>query len=103
MDTREFQGLELAARAKITWNRNHWLVPSLAHKGSYRVSERADFCTCDDFELRGLPCKHIFAVRHVQAREKGTPVPMPADEQQLDAIKPKKPTYKQAWPAYNAA
>jgi hypothetical protein len=38
MDAREFAGLELAARAKIVRHPTFWLVPSLASRGSYRVS-----------------------------------------------------------------
>ena len=66
MDTREFQGLELAARAAIRRQGAFWLVPSLFHKGSHRVSHDATECSCEDFELHGTPCKHIHAVRIVK-------------------------------------
>jgi len=44
------------------------------------------------------PCKHIFAARFVQEREFGGQAPA-VNTDQL----PKKPTYRQDWPAYNLA
>jgi len=42
-----------------------WIVPSQTGSGAYTVSvaKRYWHCTCPDHELRGLPCKHISAVR----------------------------------------
>ncbi len=102
MDTREFQALELAARSKITRTGAFYLVPSLASKGSHRVDYDATKCSCEDFELRALPCKHILAVRHVKGRNI-TPVPFPKTPEEVETIRPKRATYKQKWPAYNAA
>lgn len=102
MDTREFQGLELAARAAIKRSGAFWLVPSLSHKGSHRVDADATECSCEDFELHGTPCKHIHAVRIVKDRER-TPAPLRTPLNPDPAARPKRPTYKQDWPAYNAA
>jgi hypothetical protein len=38
MDTREFRGLELAAKAKIEQRRTSWYVSSASHDGGYKVS-----------------------------------------------------------------
>lgn len=98
MDTRQFAGLELAARANIARQGGFFLVPSLTHKGSQRVDYDATACSCDDFELHGQPCKHIHAVRYYKERFRSAPE-LPADP----AARPKRPTYRQQWPAYNAA
>jgi len=51
-------------------------------------------CTCEDFQLRRQPCKHVAAVRLLLDRQiKGDPAP---------ALPPRK-TYRQQWPEYNAA
>ena len=55
-------------------------------------------CTCEDFSLTGQPCKHVHAARLVQERDHGGRAPA------LDIeVVPKKPTYRQNWPAYNKA
>ena len=102
MDAREFAGLDLAARAKITWNGSFWLVPSQSSKGWYRVDAEGAECTCEDFELRQLPCKHVHAIR-ILKRQEMTPRPVRPVLEAKPEDKPKRPTYKQNWPAYNAA
>lgn len=102
MDARELAALELAARADIKWLGKHWSVPSLTDKTQYRVDAGGKACTCEDFELRGQPCKHILAVDIVRKRNAGVPTPnVPADPEQLP--KKKRKTYPQDWPKYNAA
>ena len=46
-------------------NPHTWIVPSQTGNGTYQVTvfRRRWKCTCPDYELRGLPCKHISAVR----------------------------------------
>jgi transposase-like protein len=49
-------------------NQYNWIVPSQTGNGTYTVhfSNTPHFlwkCTCPDFELRGVPCKHINAVK----------------------------------------
>ena len=81
MDTREFKGLELAARAAIEQQGNRWFVPSASRPGGGNyVDYEGTICSCEDFELRQLPCKHIFAVRFVRERNRGKPLPVPATE-----------------------
>src|SRR5947209_1842632 len=100
MDTREFKGLELAARAKIEWRKTYWYVPSASHEGGYKVDclDSGDTCTCEDYELRRQPCKHIFAIRIVRERNRGTPLPVQdATAEQPEQTPPKKRTYRQKW------
>ena len=103
MDAREFKGLELAATAAITWTGRYWLVPSTSGGGQYRVSADATECSCEDFELTGKPCKHVYAAKFVRARNRGTPIPSPTAEDDAAPTGPKRPTYKQDWPNYNKA
>ena len=75
MDARQERGRQIAATAKITQrDRGTWIVPSQSDKGRYAVTISKDgkFCTCPDFELRQLPCKHVFAVQYVLFRETTT-------------------------------
>lgn len=100
VDLRELKALELAARAKITFDGKAWSVPSqTSASASYRVLlTPADSCTCDDFSLTGKPCKHVIAARLVRERLGVEDAP------KIDtSAVPKKKTYRQQWPAYNAA
>ena len=102
MDMRELKALELAARAKIVLaDDGSWQVPAQSIAGSYRVLTwpGAESCECEDFQLRGKPCKHVIAARLVEEREGKKSAP-PID---TDTPAPKRPTYKQNWPAYNEA
>jgi putative transposase len=47
-------------------NPHTWIVPSQKSNGSYTIihgEHNRWSCTCKDFELKGIPCKHIYAVR----------------------------------------
>src|SRR5437879_4298883 len=105
MDARERRGLEIAARFKVVRHERDWTVPSQSERGKkYTVSGLdvdAPRCTCPDFETRGEPCKHVFAVRVVIQRElkfDGETV-----RETVTVTKTVKRTYPQNWPAYNAA
>ena len=100
MDMRELKGLEIAARYKLEYKSGLWLVPSQSSPGTkYPVMISPEVsCTCEDFLLRRKPCKHIIAAQIVAARD-ANPEP---GELIVDEI-PKRPTYKQDWPAYNRA
>ena len=104
MDGREQRGIEIAARSKVVRRDAGWSVPSQSGTGSYTVSDvaaDAPRCTCPDFMLRIEPCKHIFAVRIVIQRElqfDGETV-----TETVSVTKTVKRTYRQNWPAYNAA
>lgn len=46
-------------------NPHTWIVPSQRKNITYQVTvfRRHWHCTCKDFELQGIPCKHISAVK----------------------------------------
>jgi transposase len=98
MDMRQLKALEIAARSRVVFENGVWLVPSQSSATKYKVTTRPASCTCDDFSLRQEPCKHVLAVRIVQERDGSGPA------QNIDTSEvPKRPTYKQDWPAYNKA
>ena len=98
MNSREAKALEIAARSRLVFENGAWLVPSQTSSVKYRVTLNPVSCTCDDFQLRQLACKHVIAARLVSEREGGPQAPAI----DTDTI-PKRPTYKQNWPAYNLA
>ncbi len=104
MNDREQRGLTIAALSKITRKGNAWLVPSQsagAKKYTVVPDVAMPHCTCPDHETRGAKCKHIYAVEFFQLREEqpdGTIV----ETRQVVLTETKK-TYRQNWPAYNAA
>jgi transposase len=99
MDMRELKALEIAARAKVVFDGTAWVVPSQTTGAKYRVTIGSEpSCSCDDFQLRQKPCKHIIAARLVQERDGGGKAPVMDTE-----VVPKKLTYRQNWPAYNRA
>jgi transposase len=100
MDMRELKGMEIAARSKILFDNGAWLVPSQTRNTKYRVTltPEGDRCECEDFGLTAKPCKHIHAARLARERDYGGKAP------KLDTdVIPKRPTYRQNWPAYNEA
>jgi transposase len=99
MDMRELKALELAARARIVFEGGAWLVPSQATGAKYKVQIGSPpSCTCEDFQLRQLPCKHVIAARLVCERDHGGKAP----EIAVDAV-PVRTTYAQNWPLYDKA
>ena len=123
--TRQQRGREIAARAMLDWDGKFWHVPSQSGSAIYQVEyDRPDgpTCTCPDFEVHGLRCKHIYAVEcvlqqralweqqlldeaecsepsvYIPAKPKPDAHTVPQPEP-----KPKRPTYRQDWPAYNTA
>lgn len=106
MDAREQRGLEIAARARIEKRGESWIVPSQTLKGSYRVTmgEDGPRCTCPDFELRGLRCKHGYAVEIVMQRETVTETTPEGDQRTtVTETAAVRISYPQNWPAYNRA
>ncbi len=100
VDLRELKALELAARHKIAFRDGYWVVPSQTSPGrTYRVRLGDNLsCECENWILTLQPCKHITAARIVCARDRGGK----AVAIDTDAV-PKRPTYRQDWPAYNLA
>jgi transposase len=100
MDSREAKAVELTGDLRITFKEGEWLVPSQSSPSTrYTVnpSMANPTCTCDDFQLRRLPCKHVKAVRLLLDRQiKGEPPPP------IPPPPPRK-TYGQRWSEYNNA
>ena len=94
---RQQRGMAIAALVHIEKNRLGYKVPSQSGNGSYVVNiDGEPFCSCPDFERRQQPCKHIYAVEFIIQREErpdGTTI----------ETKTMRVTYRQDWPAYNAA
>jgi transposase len=97
--TREMRALTIAATQQIKPGpRDTWTVPSQTGKGRYWVYLSPEaFCTCPDFEERGMPCKHVMAVEIVMRRESTDGSVTVAEEVRVRV------TYGQDWPAYNKA
>jgi transposase len=77
-----------------------WLVPSATQTaGGYVVNTAEKSCTCPDFELRRIRCKHQFAVEFSQTIETH------ADGSQTvtESMTFTRTTHSQDWPAYTAA
>jgi transposase len=102
MDIRDLKALELTGNSRISFVAGAWYVPSQSSAARHKVdpSPTNPSCTCEDFELRQRPCKHILAVRALLERQiKGESNPDPA----TIPMRPKRPTYRQDWPNYNLA
>src|SRR6476619_1653634 len=100
MVARAVRGHDIATRQRIERRESadgaRWSVPSQSGRRVYTVDFRGKTptCTCPDYELSGLKCKHIyaveFAVRAEAARDMGAPVDEPPPP-----CPPKKKTYRQ--------
>jgi hypothetical protein len=98
MDAREQKGLEIAALSKVRKNSRGWVVPSQSGSGAYevRLDTGTPQCSCPDFGIRGLKCKHIYAVEFTIKRKT-------KPDGTTTVTKTMRVTYKQDWPSYNAA
>lgn len=107
MDAREQRGLLIAATCDITRKGAVWLVPSQSGKGKYTVSPDATspHCSCPDHTESGVKCKHLyavdFAIKRQQNADGSTTVTRTVTV--TETIPAERPTYRQDWPAYNAA
>ncbi|HXA16374.1 MAG TPA: transposase [Thermoanaerobaculia bacterium] len=103
MDARQQKGLEIAATLAIQPKGDSaWIVPSQTLTGRYTVTRTFDGleCTCPDYDLRHSTCKHGFAVEFYLKRET---VVAPDGETTVTETRAMRVTYRQDWPAYNAA
>src|SRR5262249_2489493 len=104
------RGLAIAAVCRVTRKNDSWSVPSQSGQGRYTFTlepktPEVPRCTCKDYESRGEPCKHVYAVQYVIQREQdqdGSETVTESLTLMRQTTKPRK-TYKQDWPAYNAA
>lgn len=100
MSTRQERGMVIATTCKIEKKaRNIYLVPLQSRPGArYYVEPTSPRCDCPDFEERGEPCKHVFAVQYVTQQERNADGSTTVTES-LAIVRKK--TYSQDWPAYN--
>ncbi len=94
----------IAATKKIDRKGDSWIVPSQNGTAKYIVRPDAEkpFCSCPDHEALGIKCKHLFAVEFVKQREL-FPDGTETVTQTVKVTEKIRKTYKQVWPAYNAA
>lgn len=71
MTERQKKGFEIANRAQFKLKGDIYMVPSQSNPGTYIVDRDGDApsCSCPDLELTQKPCKHVFAVEFIVARE----------------------------------
>lgn len=105
MNLREERGKSIAATGTIKQSDKEliYIVPSQSGQRSYKVDLTGEdpTCNCPDFEERGKPCKHVYAVAftvvHKQNRDGSTTTT------QTLTLKETRQTYPQNWRAYNKA
>ena len=104
-EARQQRGLEIATRSKIKRQGFLWAVPSQSGSGKYHVclDTEEPKCTCPDHETRGVKCKHIYAVEYTIERQDSEDGTTTVTETLQVTETVKRTTYKQDWPAYNAA
>jgi transposase len=106
MDARAQRGLLIAAKCKIVKRDGAWVVPSQSNcddKYTVRIDADSARCSCPDHETRQVKCKHIFAVEYVIQREEHADGSATVTETVRVTETVERKTYKQNWPAYNAA
>lgn len=96
LQARKNRGYEIASKRNLKFINGKWSVPSQRTRNPYTVILRMDksTCTCDDFTMRGIKCKHIFAVEITISKkldEKGN----------ITITETKKITYPQNWSQYD--
>ena len=100
MDARKERGVQLAQHGQIV-KHARWLASALPdwQRPLFVHLDKTPSCTCPDFEIAQHPCKHIYAVECLIVWKTIT------EGAQTITTKTEtvKVTYKQNWPAYNAA
>jgi transposase len=101
MDARQEKGLVIATTVHMHRVGPTFIVPSQSStKTRYTVDVQRKRCSCPDFELRQLPCKHLFAAEYVMQRETVT---TPDGETRVTETHALRVTYGQDWASYNKA
>jgi len=98
MNMREMKGKEIYKNGGISQTPKGWIVPSQTGNGSYLVYNEGmeTRCNCPDCELRGVKCKHQFAVQYFEQK-------VTDQEGNTTITKTMKVTYKQDWKNYTKA
>jgi Transposase DDE domain len=105
------RGQRIAERFQLKPSGDVWWVPSESSNGKYKVYPAKGRCTCADYEVKRQKCKHLHAVEFTISREttrtektvtrngkSATTV-----TETVKTTKTARVTYRQDWPAYNAA
>ncbi len=95
-ELRKERGVQIANTSQIIKNKRGWLVPSQSTTAKYlvRFNHNEPECSCPDFEMRRMKCKHIFAVE--------TTITKQIDAEGTATItKTTRMTYSQNWNAYD--
>lgn len=93
---REQKGRDIATHRALERKGQLWEVPSQSGKRKYTVDLEKPSCTCPDFALRGLKCKHIYAALYT--------ITPPAEASNITTVRSTgRVTYRQDWSAYNVA
>jgi hypothetical protein len=74
-DTREVRALNLYRERGAEIERTGpwtYLVPSCTRTGSWAVNYARETCDCPDYERRGVPCKHVYAVGIHRAKRRAS-------------------------------
>jgi transposase len=97
MDMRKTKAEQIVRDGEITRTEKGWLVPSQKGRKTYSVERSGEIltCTCPDFELRRLPCKHVLAVQIITLKW--------FDSKGRKILEVKRVSYPQNWTAYNTA
>jgi transposase len=98
MDGRQMRGMQIAESGRISETPKGWIVPSQSGKGAYLVYKEGEEtkCNCPDCEIRGMKCKHQWAVEFFLKEV--------IDEEGNKTVqKVVRVTYTQDWKAYNTA
>jgi transposase len=104
VNPREERGIAIAKLATLSPKGNLWKVPSQSGDDPYTVVVDGDAfrCNCPDHTIRGVKCKHAFAVEYTIQRDTA-PDGTTTVTETVRVTKTKRTTYRQDWPAYNAA
>jgi hypothetical protein len=103
MNDREQRGLAIAALFRIDKKDGKYIVPSQTRSGErYEVAIDNEYptCSCPDYRDRAIKCKHMFAVEFALRREFAEDGSVTLER---SITVRERVTYKQDWPAYNAA
>lgn len=100
INPREQKAREIADKFRIIEDAGKWIVPSQSSSKKYsvRIVGKTADCNCPDYEQRRLFCKHILAVQYIIERKQN-----PDGTITETVTVSQRRTYKQTWPAYNAA
>ncbi len=102
---REARGRLLAASGKIRRAGDMYVVPSQNDSKTYAVDFESESpsCTCPDFEIHRGKCKHLHAVEFHILQQSLFHDDATGATVETTIAKSIRVTYKQQWPAYNAA